>query len=191
MTSFISIIYVSLLSAPLFAAPTEVKFKGQANFVSDAPMEKINGTGSATGAVQFDADAPETITGKISVPLSSVETGNKKRDEHLRGADWLEADKCPDITFDFKGAKLLDKKSKGEMNAYKLEVTGTFTVHCVSKPLKAVVSLKTKGALAKVDSSFDVVLKEYEIKGKSGYVGNKVGNAVKASVRLKGKMGSK
>ena len=189
--SLVSLAAVALLSAPLFATPSGVKFKGQAKFVSDAPMEKINGTGSAEGGVQFDPDAPAKVSGKITVPLSSMETGNKKRDEHLRGAQWLEADKCPDISFEFKGAKLLDKKTKGDMTAFKLEVQGQFTVHCVTKPLKTVVNLKTKGPLVKVTSKFPVTLKDHAIKGKDGIMGSKVGNTVEASVRLKGKMGRK
>ena len=182
-----SLLSLALISAPLYAAPVGVQFKGQARFVSDAPMEKINGTGAASGEVTFDADAPEALTGKITVPLTSMETGNAKRDEHLRGSDWLDASKCPDIKYEFQGAKLLDKKSKGDVTAFKLEVQGNFTVHCVSKPLTTVVNLKKKGALIKVMSSFDVALKDHEIKGKAGIVGSKVGNSVKASVALKGK----
>jgi hypothetical protein len=49
------------------------------------------------------------------------------------------------------------------------------------------VNLKKKGNMVKVMSSFDVALKDHEIKGKAGIVGSKVGNSVKASVTLKGK----
>lgn len=187
-TTLTSFFTVALFSAPLFAAPGNVKFKGQARFVSDAPMEKINGTGKAMGDVTFDPDAPATVSGKISVPLSSMETGNKKRDEHLRGAEWLEASKCPDISFEFKGAKLLEQSSKGNVRSFKLEVEGQFRVHCVTKPLKTVVTLKSKGPLIKVISTFPVTLKDHNIKGKDGIMGSKVGNTVEASVVLNGKL---
>jgi polyisoprenoid-binding protein YceI len=190
-TALTSLLAATLLCAPAFAAPGKVKFKGQARFVSDAPMEKINGIGPAMGAVNFDPEAPASVSGKIVVPLSSLETGNKKRDEHMRGGEWLEASKCPEISFEFSKAKLLDKSSKGDVKSFKLEVDGKFTVHCVTKPLKTTVTLKTKGPLVKVDSAFPVVLKDHEIKGKEGVMGSKVGNSVKASVSLKGKMGAK
>ena len=188
-SSITSLLTFALLSSPAFAAPGSVNFKGQAKFVSDAPMEKINGIGAAMGSVNFDPEAPASVSGKITVPLSSMETGNKKRDEHMRGGEWLEADKCPDISFEFSGAKLLDQSSKGDVKAFKLEVEGKFTVHCVTKPLKTNVTLKTKGSLVKVDSAFPVVLKDHNIKGKEGVMGSKVGNSVKASVSLKGKLG--
>lgn len=189
MKLFVSMFVVALMSAPLFGAP--VKFKGQARFVSDAPLEKINGTGAAMGEVNFDPKEPGSVSGKISVPLSSMETGNTKRDEHLRSAEWLEADKCPDISFEFNGAKLLNQSENQGVVSYKLEVEGQFSVHCVTKPLKTTVILKTKEGKVKVNSKFPVTLKDHAIKGKDGVMGSKVGNTVEASVALNGSLGGK
>jgi len=54
-----------------------------------------NGTVSAAG----------DVTGTITVAARSVDTKNKKRDEHLRSADFFDAANHPDITFTVGGIK--------------------------------------------------------------------------------------
>ncbi|PGH40173.1 MAG: polyisoprenoid-binding protein, partial [Candidatus Nephrothrix sp. EaCA] len=64
-------------------------------------------------------------------------TQSEKRDEHLKGPDFFDADKFP--TFSFKGASF--KKVSG--NHYELK--GALTLHGVTKPLVLKVDLKGKG----------------------------------------------
>ena len=68
-------------------------------FKSEAPLEDIVGTSNKiTGYIAFDPMAPKKGGhGEISVPISSLNTGIPLRDEHLRSADWLNADAYPDI----------------------------------------------------------------------------------------------
>lgn len=47
----------------------------------------------------FDAEHPENSTVEVVIDVASVNTGNEKRDNHLRSGDWFEADKYPHITF--------------------------------------------------------------------------------------------
>ena len=49
--------------------------------------------------LRYDAEHPERSTVEVRIPVSSVYTGNSMRDNHLRSADWFEADKYPYITF--------------------------------------------------------------------------------------------
>ncbi|HTU72846.1 MAG TPA: YceI family protein, partial [Trebonia sp.] len=61
-------------------------------------LAKVNGVFrqvAGTGTVTDGGD----VTGTITVSASSIDTKNKKRDDHLRSADFFEASTYPDITF--------------------------------------------------------------------------------------------
>ena len=49
--------------------------------------------------LDYDAENPELSSVEARIKVASVDTGNEKRDNHLRSADWFEADKHPYITF--------------------------------------------------------------------------------------------
>lgn len=62
---------------------------------------------------------------EFTADVKSINTGNDKRDEHLRSDDFFNADKFPKITFKSKSFK------KVSGNKYKL--TGDFTMRDVTK----------------------------------------------------------
>ncbi|WP_353182023.1 YceI family protein [Parapedobacter lycopersici] len=82
---------------------------------------------------QFDAtisaaqpnfsDAAFTLT----INAASINTEVKKRDDHLRSADFFDVEKFPELTFSSTGIE-----SAGE-NRYKL--SGNLTIHGVTKPV--------------------------------------------------------
>jgi polyisoprenoid-binding protein YceI len=47
----------------------------------------------------YDPQHPRRSSVEVKIPVASVDTGNAKRDDHLRTADWFEAEKYPYITF--------------------------------------------------------------------------------------------
>lgn len=59
-----------------------------------------------------------------SIKTTSIDTGNEKRDNHLRSADFFDVEKFPEIVFKSQAVK-----KKGE--AY--ELWGTLTMHGVTK----------------------------------------------------------
>ena len=59
-----------------------------------------------------------------SVQMASVNTNNEKRDEHLRGPDFFDAENHPELTFESKSAK-----KKGD----KYVLTGDLTMRGVTK----------------------------------------------------------
>ncbi|WP_394748189.1 YceI family protein [Spongiimicrobium salis] len=64
-------------------------------------------------------------TFEVTIQAKSVDTKDKKRDAHLRNADFFDVTKYPTITFkSSKFTKVSDKKYK---------ITGLFTMHGVSK----------------------------------------------------------
>ena len=50
-------------------------------------------------SLEFDAENPENSRVEVRIDVASVNTGNEKRDNHLRSGDWFEADRYPHITF--------------------------------------------------------------------------------------------
>jgi polyisoprenoid-binding protein YceI len=47
--------------------------------------------------------APDTTTGELSVDAASLDTGNQRRDRHLRSADFFDAERHPQIVFTATG----------------------------------------------------------------------------------------
>ena len=76
------------------------------------------------------ADKEDLTDAKVDVTIqvASVNTDNKDRDNHLKSADFFEAEKFPTITFKSK-----ELKKVGD-NKYKL--IGDFTMHGVTKPVE-------------------------------------------------------
>lgn len=79
-----------------------------------------------TGTVNFDAKDITRSTVEFTAKATSVDTGVKGRDDHLRSKDFFEVEKFPDITF--KSTKV-EKKGKGYM------LTGDFTMKGVTKTI--------------------------------------------------------
>ena len=95
-------------------------------FESETELETIVGsTNKATGEIHVDLDKGEGSV-NLTVPVASLTTGIAMRDDHMRGDNWLQAAKFPDLTFVSKKVKI--DKDKGTA-----EVTGDFSMHGVSK----------------------------------------------------------
>ena len=190
-SKFITLLTLSfaLLCSSAFAETSEVVTKGQARFTSTAPLEKIVGTAPVTGQFTVDFKKPEAITGKFEVSVASMKTGNDMRDDHLRGSEWLNADKCPKITFEAKQSKVLEFKPNDDkgITTVKAAIEGSMTINCVSQPMKAQVIIKRKGNMNKIGSQFQVALADFKVAGKKGIVGEKVGKSISVVINLKGK----
>src|ERR1700733_13078619 len=53
-----------------------------------------------------NVDSDGRVTGRLVVDANSIDTKNKKRDQHLRTDDFFEVQKYPNIVFDVTGARL-------------------------------------------------------------------------------------
>jgi polyisoprenoid-binding protein YceI len=67
------------------------------------------------GTVTLDPAKPEAGTVMLTIPVDSIDTNDKKRDEHLKNTDFFNSKENPDITF--KSSKIVKKGDK-------LDVTG-------------------------------------------------------------------
>ncbi|MDQ6765356.1 MAG: YceI family protein, partial [Verrucomicrobiota bacterium] len=89
------------------------------------------------GTFAVDPDALPGSTVTATVQTASVDTANGKRDEDLKGADFFDAAKFPEITFKSKSVKPTGKDSA--------DITGDFTMHGVTKDLTLHAQFLGKG----------------------------------------------
>lgn len=88
------------------------------------------------GTIAFDEKDPSQSKVTLEIAAASVDTNNKKRDDHLRGPDFFNAKQFPKITF---VSKKVVKKSDDTF-----EVTGDLTVRGTTKTIT--VPVKHTGA---------------------------------------------
>jgi polyisoprenoid-binding protein YceI len=137
------IIPLLTIATAVYAAPETFDFKdpkgiNNAGFKLDAPLESINGSANGiSGTVTFDPENPSATTGKIVVAAESLMVPNPMQKEHLHSDKWLDVATYPDITFEAKS--LANVKTDG--NTTTADVTGTFTLHGVSKDITAPIKL--------------------------------------------------
>ena len=174
------------------------KAVGKSNIVfnSEAPLEKIKGTADeVAGEFKMDPSNIETTTGRIEVKVESMSTAISKRDEHMRGEAWLDAQHYPTIVFDVQRLKDVVVENRNGRRMAVAKVVGTFTLHGVSKPLIADVTItflpesdETKkralGDFVSIKTTFTVALKDFNIVGRSGLVGSKVGELIQIEANL-------
>jgi len=90
-------------------------------------VSKTRGSfGTFSGSVVVGED-PYQSSVEVTIDPTSISTGDAKRDEHLRSADFFDAEQFPEITF--SSTKVRDHKG----DRFVLE--GDLTVHGVTRPV--------------------------------------------------------
>jgi polyisoprenoid-binding protein YceI len=85
-----------------------------------------------TGTITDSPQDPSKTAFDVTVDVNSINTGNEKRDGHVKGPDFFSAKEFPTITF--KSTSVQSGGGEG-----KLQVTGDLTMHGVTKPITATV----------------------------------------------------
>ena len=115
-------------TAPLFAAETYTvdKAHSDVSFQIRHFASKVRGSfNDFEGAIQADPAKPEMSSVVFTIKTASIDTNDANRDKHLRSGDFFDAEKHPEITF--KSSKIAPAGQD------KYNVTGTLTIHGVSK----------------------------------------------------------
>jgi polyisoprenoid-binding protein YceI len=86
------------------------------------------------GQAEVEGNDPSTVKAEVIIKAASLESGAEDRDKHLRGADFFDVEKYPEIRFVNTAIKPLGKDTYA--------VTGDLTIKDVTHPveLKATVS---------------------------------------------------
>jgi polyisoprenoid-binding protein YceI len=80
------------------------------------------------GTVVIDNDNPANSKVDVTIDVSTISTGDDRRDEHLRSADFFDVANYPTITFK---STLIDFK-----DAEDFTINGELTMHGVTQPVK-------------------------------------------------------
>src|SRR6266853_1216634 len=132
MTKFIRSAVALLLGVAVARAADTFKIDpahtGVRFTISHLVISEVNGRfDDVAGEITIEKDA---LTGaKATIQTKSIDTAIKKRDDHLRSADFFDAEKYPTITFE---------STKVEKN----QSTGNFTMHGVTKEISFPFKLK-------------------------------------------------
>ena len=88
-----------------------------------------------SGSIDLDRQHPEHSSVSARIQVSSIDTGIKKRDDHLRSAEFFNVAKYREITFKSRSVKQTGPQSGNIM--------GDLTLHGVTKPVTLRVKLVT------------------------------------------------
>jgi polyisoprenoid-binding protein YceI len=80
-----------------------------------------------TGSLHVDFDDTTKSTAEIVLKVASVDTRNAQRDDHLRSADFFDAEQWPDIVFTSTRIE--------EVGDNALVVSGDLTIRDITKPI--------------------------------------------------------
>tara|TARA_R110002110_G_scaffold340841_4_gene551114 strand:+ start:25 stop:609 length:585 start_codon:yes stop_codon:yes gene_type:complete len=91
-----------------------------------------------SGTIELDEADPEKSAVDVKIVPASIDTGDEKRDEHLRGEDFFDIGKFPGMSFKSTGIE-----KTGETTG---KITGDLTLHGVTKPVTFDATLNKMGA---------------------------------------------
>jgi polyisoprenoid-binding protein YceI len=127
-----------------------------------------------TGRFSFDEQNPSASSFQAQVKAADFDSGNEKRDQHVRGPDFFNAREFPTISF-----KSTSVKGGG---SEPLVVGGDLTMHGVTKPVTATLQkIGSAGNRIGFEGSMEVKRSDFGIKGVQG-----VGDEVRVIIAFEG-----
>ncbi|MGO3328353.1 YceI family protein [Gordonia sp. (in: high G+C Gram-positive bacteria)] len=88
-------------------------------------VSKVRGQfGGFSGSIEIGEDRTPSV--KAEIDVTSISTGNDQRDQHIRSADFFDADNYPTATF-------ISTSVESDGDDYLVQ--GDFTLHGVTKPV--------------------------------------------------------
>jgi polyisoprenoid-binding protein YceI len=162
----------SLALASAFSAPAPASAVRPAVAAADAwPIDPAHSTsvfrirhmgaawiygrlGTVSGTISYDAAKPESSSVSVTMQVDGIDTGNAKRDAHLKSPDFFDVKQFPTATFTSKSVKKSGEK--------KATVTGDLSLHGVTKPVT--VEIEETGTSKSEHGTFTGFLGTFTIK---------------------------
>lgn len=151
---------------------SEVSFK-----VRHLGLSKVSGRFTRfQGVIRLDEARLAASSVEVNIESASINTDNEARDKHLRNADFFDVDKFPFLSFRSVAVR---EVAKG-----KLEVTGDFTMHGVTR--RIVIPMTALGGARGSSNDYRIGFEgtltlnrsDYGIKGYPGVIGEEVAIAL-------------
>lgn len=118
------------------------------------------------GSLLFDASDPAKSSFKVSLDASSVNTGNRTRDNHLRKEEFFDVAKYPRIRF--VSSRITGSKTAGYI------VYGTLTIKATSKEISFPFKATPKDGGILFEGGFSLNRRDYRIGKNSLVMGDNV-----------------
>lgn len=126
----IATFFILLTATAAVAAPetfTVDKSHSSTTFQVRHMMSRVHGNfGEFDGTITIDRENPSASSVAFTIKAASVDTGSADRDKHLRGADFFETEKFPEITF--KSVSVQPTRAKDAFN-----VVGDLTMRGITR----------------------------------------------------------
>jgi len=121
---------------------TSVRFRTRAMWIFP-----VKGTAKALGG-KAEITPDGAVTGTLVIDAGSLDTRNKRRDDHLRSKDFLEVAKYPVIVF--------EAISGCPVAAGLVEISGVLTVHGQTQPMTLQAQVSGSGTSATVSTEVEI-----------------------------------
>jgi polyisoprenoid-binding protein YceI len=104
-------------------AHSEILFK-----VRHLGISTVTGTfGKFTASIVMDPSDIKTLKAQAAIDVATIDTRNERRDEHLRSADFFEAETHPEMVFQSREVR--------NVVGSKFELVGDLTLRGITKPV--------------------------------------------------------
>lgn len=118
--------------------------------------------GDFSGTIGYDAAKPAASTFSGTIQVKSIDTGNERRDGHLRNADFFDAENYPTITFESTEVASASEDT--------LSVKGKLTMHGTTKEVTLPIEILGTGtnprngkAQIGLEANFSVLCSDYGV----------------------------
>lgn len=85
-----------------------------------------------SGEIRYDPDHVEQSSARVTIQTRSIQTGNRKRDSHLRSREFFDVERYPEMTF---------YSERVEKEGTTLIMTGPLTLRGQTHPVRVTVTL--------------------------------------------------
>lgn len=92
------------------------------------------------GTIEIDEASPDRSSVSVEIGVASIDTGVGQRDDHLRSADFLDAETYPAITF---RSRRVDGALKAEGDTFRVE--GDLTIRGTTRPVVLEAAYEGRG----------------------------------------------
>src|SRR5256885_2136271 len=89
--------------------------------------------GKVSGRIELDPAQPEKGDFEVTAAVKGINTGDERRDGHLRSADFFDAEKYPEVTFK---SNAIFPKGDGRYTA-----SGDLTIRAITRPVSFDIEL--------------------------------------------------
>lgn len=124
------------------------------------------------GTVAWNPADPAAARFEVEIKTDSIDTANRGRDTHLKGADFFDTKQYPAMSFKSKSAR--------KAGDHKIDVTGDMTLHGVTREITIPIEATGMGAgrdgasLAGFEATFTIKRSEFGMDKMVGPVGDEV-----------------